>query len=363
MKKRSIVYFLAAILLFGCSKSVSESNNKKTTVKKKEKKTKIDNLTITSPKSKSTFTLGDEIEITISLDLTKSKPDSILVYLNNEFVSELDTWEPGFIISDEVKKVGKSKLKIISYYDENKEFDYLDLIFNSDIVPESLKYELISTYPHDVKAYTQGLVYEDGILYEGTGQKGESSLRKIDFKTGSLIESLSIPPKYFGEGIAIFQNKIIQLTLSARTGFIYDKNNFTLLSKFVYPTQGWGLTSDDEKLYMSDGSEKIYILEPEFLSQIGLIEVYDHNGPVKQLNELEYVNGLIYANVWQTDDIIVIDPQSGKVLKKASFPQYMPEQYRGDRDNVLNGIAYNPQNGHFYITGKRWPKLYEIKFK
>ena len=203
---------------------------------------------------------------------------------------------------------------------------------------------------------------EDGILYEGTGQHGKSVLKKIDFETGKLIAELSIPEEYFGEGITIFGDKIIQLTWTSRKGFVYDKNSFKLINTIEYYTQGWGLTTDGEKLIMSDGSETIHFLDPVYFNEIGKRQVYDQNGPVKSLNELEYFNDLVYANVYQEEEIIAFDLKTGKVIKRIDCSGIIPKGYENEIDNVLNGIAYDQDNDRIFITGKRWPNLFEVEF-
>jgi glutamine cyclotransferase len=200
------------------------------------------------------------------------------------------------------------------------------------------------------------------MLYEGTGQYGQSVLRKTDFETGKILAELSLPTQYFGEGITAFGDKIIQLTWTSRVGFVYDKQSFKLLNTLQYSTQGWGLTTDGKQLIMSDGSSTIYFLDPEYFTQTGTLEIYDNEGPVRMINELEYINGLIYANIYQTEEIIAFDPKTGKVIKRIDCRKIIPDGFRGEQDNVLNGIAYDKNSGRIFITGKRWPSLYEVKF-
>lgn len=232
-----------------------------------------------------------------------------------------------------------------------------------DSIPEVLQiytYEVINTYPHDRNAFTEGLVYEEGFLYEGTGLRGHSTLRKVNLATGEPIKSHTLEPQFFGEGITIFKDRIIQLTYQTRVGFVYDKETFELLQKFSYPTEGWGITHDGRKLIMSDGTSTLYFLDPETFEEVGTIDVYDENGPVTMLNELEYINGEIYANVWQTDHIARISPQTGKVTGWIELEGLLPPEDR-DGVDVLNGIAYDAENDRLFVTGKFWPKLFEIK--
>jgi glutamine cyclotransferase len=223
-------------------------------------------------------------------------------------------------------------------------------------------YKILKTYPHDPKAFTQGLVYyKDDILYEGTGMWGESSLRKVDLKTGQVLQIHTLPGDIFGEGITLWGDKIIQLTWQHRKGFVYDRETFTLLREFSYPTEGWGITHDGTRLIMSDGSATLFVWDPETLQEIGRIEVRDDKGPVVRLNELEYIRGLIYANVWQTDRIAIIRPDDGRVVGWIDLSGLLAPEDRHARVDVLNGIAYDAEGDRLFVTGKYWPKLFQIQ--
>lgn len=222
-------------------------------------------------------------------------------------------------------------------------------------------YEIVKTYPHDPDAFTQGLFIRDGLLYEGTGIKGRSSLRKVDMETGKVLEERKLPGVYFGEGIATDGKRIVQLTWQSHKGFVYDKDTFRLIKKFSYPTEGWGITYDGRSFIMSDGSATLYYLDPETFKEIGRLEVYDREGPVVRLNELEYVKGEIFANVWGEDRVARIDSGTGRVTGWIDLRGLLEEEDRKRRVDVLNGIAYDSETGKFYVTGKLWPKLFEIK--
>jgi len=222
-------------------------------------------------------------------------------------------------------------------------------------------YEIVNVYPHDRNAFTQGLVFEDGILYEGTGQRGQSTLRKVALETGAVLQLHALPAQFFGEGVTVYGDKIFQLTWQSNVGFVYDKHSFQLLQQFHYPTEGWGITHDGERLIMSDGTSTLYFLDPETLKEIGRIQVYDRDGLVVRLNELEYVQGEIYANVWQTDRIAKIDPHTGQVIAWIELEGLLGPEDLSQPVDVLNGIAYNPQNQRLLVTGKKWPKLFEIE--
>ncbi len=221
-------------------------------------------------------------------------------------------------------------------------------------------YEVVNTYPHDTGAFTQGLVFDNGTLYESTGIKGRSAVRKVDLKTGKVLKSYNLPDKYFGEGIAIVGSRIVQLTWRSRKGFVYDKNTFDVVQSFNYPTEGWGITYDGRNLIMSDGSATLYFLNPDSFNEVGRLEVYDNKGAVSRLNELEYVNGEIMANVWGTDRIAKIDPGTGRVTAWIELNGLLRADERKNRD-VLNGIAYDPGTNRLFVTGKLWPRIFEIK--
>jgi glutamine cyclotransferase len=227
--------------------------------------------------------------------------------------------------------------------------------------PSVATYQVVNTYPHDPGAFTQGLVYEDGFLYEGTGLNGNSSLRKVALETGEVVQSHDLADEYFGEGIAIFGDKIMQLTWQSHIGFIYDKASFEQLGEFEYPTEGWGLTQDGSRLILSDGTATLRFLDPQTLQEMGAIEVRDAGSPVTQLNELEYIHGEIYANIWQTDFIARISPETGQVLGWINLAGLLSPEERQPPTDVLNGIAYDAAGDRLFVTGKRWPKLFEIK--
>lgn len=227
--------------------------------------------------------------------------------------------------------------------------------------PRQYTFRVINTYPHDHGAFTQGLVYEDGFLYEGTGLYGRSSLRKVVLETGEVTRIQPLESRYFGEGITIFGNHIIQLTWVARTGFVYDKERFERLRSFTYSSEGWGITHDGRRLIVSDGTPTLYFRDPDTFEEVGRVEVRDNIGPVTRLNELEYVDGEIYANVWESDLIARIDPESGRVVGWIDLAGLMPGRERLGADAALNGIAYDGYGKRLFVTGKRWPKLFEIE--
>lgn len=222
-------------------------------------------------------------------------------------------------------------------------------------------YRIVNHYPHDPNGFTQGLVFVDGFLFEGIGLRGRSSLRKVDLATGRILQSRNLPANFFGEGVTVYHNKVIQLTWRANQGFVYDKDTFQLLQTFHYPTEGWGITHNGEHLIMSDGTSILYFLDPETYKVMGRIKVRDQKGPVSNLNELEYVQGLILANVWKTDRIAQISPETGEVVGWIDLRGLLRPEDRVQRVDVLNGIAYDQRNDRLFVTGKLWPRLFEIK--
>jgi glutaminyl-peptide cyclotransferase len=228
-------------------------------------------------------------------------------------------------------------------------------------LPAQYGYRVIKSYPHDRTAFTQGLEYRDGFLYEGTGKVGNSSLRKVDLATGRVLQKYDLPQPYFGEGITVVNQQILELTWQSQSGFIYDKSSFRVLRSFNYPGEGWGLTNDGKQIYMSDGSAQIRVWDPATLKEVRRITVKDGATPISELNELEWVKGEVYANVWQTDRIARISPADGKVLGWIDLSGILPKSERTDPDAVLNGIAYDAAGDRLFVTGKLWPKIFEIK--
>lgn len=231
---------------------------------------------------------------------------------------------------------------------------------NSD-GPRTWSYKIVNAFAHDPNAFTQGLVFEDGVLYEGTGLNGQSELRKVEFETGRVLQSRKLEDKYFGEGIAILDDRIYQLTYRSKIGFVYDKETFEPLRQFTYPTEGWGLTHDGEELIMSDGTPVLYFLDPNSLTRVHKVMVFEGEKAVWGLNELEYIKGRIYANVWPTDRIAQIDPGTGQVVGWIDCAGLLTRQDLNDQIDVFNGIAYDPNEDRLFVTGKCWPKLFEIK--
>ncbi len=222
-------------------------------------------------------------------------------------------------------------------------------------------YRIVHTYPHDARAFTQGLIYFDGHLYESTGLKGQSTLRMDDLDSGRVLEERIVPPQFFAEGLTNWGDTLVQLTWQAHTGFVYDRSTFKLLRTFHYDGEGWGLTQDGKQFILSDGTASLRFLNPQTFAVERTLAVRDHGKPVDQLNELEYVHGEIYANVWMSNRIARISPATGNVLGWIDLTGLLPVVEQSSPDAVLNGIAYDAKHDRLFVTGKLWPKLFEIR--
>lgn len=224
-------------------------------------------------------------------------------------------------------------------------------------------YKVLHTYPHDTGAYTEGFFYLNGYFYEGTGTVGQSSVRKVDIKTGEVVQQAHLPPPDYGEGIVAWKHKLIELTWQSHHGYIYDLDSFKRLGQFDYPGEGWALTENGRDILMSDGTPTIRVLDPETLKQVGHIDVTAAGTPLVNINEVEWVKGQIYANVWLTNRIARIDPASGKVVGWIDLTGLGPkaDETADPSNDVLNGIAYDAKHDRLFVTGKRWPLIYEIQ--
>jgi glutamine cyclotransferase len=258
----------------------------------------------------------------------------------------------------------KTITSIVKYDDETETISKSITVFNN-IIPKIYNYEIINTYPHDITSYTQGLEFYNGELFESTGQRTASKLRKVNFETGEVLKNVNLDDAYFGEGLTILNDKIYQLTWQAKRGFVYDVNSFEKLSTFNYgkSKEGWGICNDGSTFYKSDGTEKIWFLNPENLTENGHLEVYTEKGKIPSLNELEWIDGKIYANIYQRNGVVIINPKTGGVEGVIDFEplKKLVKQHKGL--DVLNGIAYHPERKTIFVTGKNWDKLFEVKIK
>ena len=326
-------------------------------------------FSITTSPSKAQFS-SDETAV-LSISNTQNKTiDSIVYFANDKKVGSVTGVKTvTFSLNDE--KLGYQNLKALVYYEN----EYAEVTHRIELIsktePKLLKYTLVNTYPHDIKAYTQGLEFHRDTLYEGTGNgagnttgiKGISSLRKTNYKTGEVYKKVEYPEQIFGEGITILNNKVYQLSWQNLVGFIYDADTFKEIKRFNYSKriQGWGLCNDGKMLYQSDGTEKIYTLNAETLQIEGNINVYSGANKIKAVNELEWIDGKIYGNIYQKDAIAIINPKNGAVESVIYLGDLKKLVTQHPDIDVLNGIAYNPKTKTLFVTGKNWDKLFEIR--
>nr|WP_321487666.1 glutaminyl-peptide cyclotransferase [uncultured Draconibacterium sp.] len=314
--------------------------------------------------SKQLYTSGDKVTLDIKTRLRDGDLKSVKVYYEGQLIKE--STDLKFEVTDiELDHVGNTSFKVDAEKTDglkNSRTKTINVI--SEIAPKQLTYQVIEKYPHLKTSYTQGLEYYNGYLYEGTGETGHSKLMKIDIKTGKPLQSIDMDDKYFGEGITILNNKIYQLTYHAQKGFVYDLETFAVIDSFTYKSeQGWGLTNDGTNLIMSDGTNILTWLNPDDFSIVKTIQVANNRGNMNVLNELEYIDGIIYANIYTTNYIVKIDAQTGKVLEEINMEGLIDMYHRpNDRIDVLNGIAYDAKNNRMFVTGKLWPMLFEVKF-
>lgn len=227
--------------------------------------------------------------------------------------------------------------------------------------PQRFTYRVVARYPHDPGAFTQGLLYADGYLYESTGRRGQSTLRRVDLVSGEVVQMVRLGDQYFGEGLALWQDRFYQLTWTSNVGFVYDRESLAEIGRFTYPTEGWGLTHDGRHLILSDGSDLLYFYEPEGFELAHTLAVRLGDRPLLRLNELEYIRGEVYANVWGEDFIVAIDPHSGQVTRWIDLSDLLPPEERAEPGAVLNGIAYDAVGERLFVTGKLWPTLFWIE--
>ena len=357
--KELFTLWLLVVSVFATFFSSCTNGKNPGTVTKSSTKETLHLVRITYPINGTMIDLADVVNVEISFLTDSITPDSVILFVGNNKVGPFEG--KSFALSTNDFKVGTHQIRAAAWYRGEKQTASVAVKVKSNIIPSKLSYRIVNTFPHDMQAYTQGLFFFDGNLIESTGQNGESSLRRVELKTGKVIQSVNLERQYFGEGATLFNDKIYQLTWTSRKGFVYDAKTFSLIHSFDYPTQGWGLVRYNDNLIMSDGSNILYIVEPESFTEISRLEVYDNNGPVYQLNELELINGKVWANVYQTDKVAIIDPETGIVLSYVDFSGLLTEADIHRRIDVLNGIAWDEKGNRLFVTGKYWPKLFEVE--
>lgn len=313
-----------------------------------------------TPEAGTVVKVGETVPLKLAFPSEVSSIDSVVYSMDGEVVARakdsatitLDTEKAGF---------GSRTLSAKLYHGGEEQVAYSNIVV-VPAAPQRYSFKMINQYPHDPEAYTQGLEFDNnGVLYESTGQEGRSSLRTVDYKTGNILKKIDLGPNSFGEGMTIVGDKVIQLTWREKVGFVYNKNTLAKIGEFPYgqSPEGWGLCYDGNRLIKSDGSNRLYFLNKDTYAEEGFIEVYNDKGPMDSLNELEYIDGKVYANVYTKDIVVIIDPKTGAIEGELNLIGIYPE--KAESNNETNGIAYDRRSKRLFVTGKLWPKLYEIE--
>jgi glutamine cyclotransferase len=346
MKKLNLlITILLALNIISCADS------------QKEKQTFFSiNETVLKPK----YSNNDQVKLEV-LNSKNKTVDSITYFVNDEKAATTKGTTP-FSFDLKGKKLGYQKIRALVYFDKDTISTSSRIELVSDVTATLLKYEIVNTYPHDVAAFTEGYEFYRDTLYESTGENGKSYMAKVDYKTGKTFKKVALEQQYFGEGLTVLNNKVYQLTYKNTTGFIYDADTFKKLKTFTYDkkVEGWGMTNDGTYIYHSDGTEKIWKMDPETLKLIDYVNVYTKDTKIKAVNELEWVDGKIYGNIWQKDLIAVINPETGAVESVLDLSALRAKVSNKEAE-VLNGIAYNKKTKTFFVTGKNWDKTFEIR--
>lgn len=359
-----LVLFSVAIFFIGCGgePNTSDNSNQQSVVNNPSSKPKSHfSLELIPQKVDPEGVVGEVYDLKVVSD-TSFVPDSVRFLIDGREAAAYSS-NSVFTLDTRNLRVGGVRLSAEAVYGGNIEYLSASLTLKSDITPERLKYKVVKRFPHDRGAYTQGLVFDNGVLYESTGLNGRSTLRKVNIEKGDILQSSLLTDAYFGEGLAMDGDRLIQITWKNHKGFVYNKNTFAVTQEFDIATEGWGLVLHNDTLILTDGSENLYFLDKYSFVTLKIAQVYDNQGPVKNLNELEIVDGLLYANIYQSDLVAVIDITTGKVLKYINFSGLLPSNLYQDDTDVLNGIAYDPSERRLYVTGKNWPQLFEVELQ
>ncbi|MDB5002228.1 MAG: glutaminyl-peptide cyclotransferase [Mucilaginibacter sp.] len=349
-KKINILILSAAVTLsmFGCHTNTKHEGD----------------ITIT-PDAGTSYKTGDKV--TVKVNYGDLKPDSIAYLIDSVRVGS-GKGSAGFFVKTDSLPMGPRTITVKVYSGGKSQEISTNIVLLPAKAPEEFTYKVIKKFPHDTSAYTEGFLYKDGYLYETTGTAGQSDLRKVDLQTGKVVQRQKLDAKYFGEGSAIIGDKIVMFTYRDKIGFVFDKNTFKLLSTFNNNVgiEGWGVTFDGNKMYLDDSTNRIWFLDKNDYHQTGFIDVYDNKGPINMVNELEYIDGKLYSNVYTTDTILVINPKTGAVLQRANMANLWPQSQRpanfDNSNNVLNGIAWDAKGKRLFVTGKKWPYVYQVEF-
>jgi glutamine cyclotransferase len=342
--KKTAYFFLCSLLAFAsCTNS-----------------SKNESAYFLSPEAGTSVSVGDEVKLQLRFPDGKSA-DSVVYFVDDKRFSAVKDSQL-VVFPTATAKIGSRLFTAKVYSGGEAQELSTNVIIKPAQAPEQFSYKVLATFAHDTSSYTQGLEFHDGIFYESDGEYGSSSLRKVDPKTGKVLKKQDLANEVFAEGLSILGDKLVQLTWKENVGLIYNKNSLVLQGQFSYQNsrEGWGLCNNGERFYKSDGTNQIYFLNKDTYQEEGFIEVYNNQGPVDQLNELEYVDGKIYANVYQSDKIVIIDPKTGAVTGEIDMSGILQPKDRYPNTDVLNGIAYDSAAKKLYVTGKNWAKLFQI---
>ena len=362
MNYKLISFFFLIPLACSISCSGRPRNSGETAKTEAVKIAAADIVRFVTPSDNANAKLNQPVEVeleTISTDIT---PDSVGIFFEGNHVATLKSEPLKYVVAgDMIAATGRKSIRAIPYKDgqQQNQVTRFFTVF-ADQAPKRYGYRVVRTYPHDTNAFTQGLFFDNGFLYESTGQETTSWLREVEIETGKPIRQVNLDPTLFGEGATLYNGRIFQITWKNKVGFVYDKATFRQINKIYYSTEGWGLTTVGDKIVLSDGSNTLYFHDPETFSVVSTIEVYDNEKRVDNLNELEYIEEEIWANIWLTDEIARIDPVSGKVKGYIDLKGIFPQNERNYEADVLNGIAYDKDTKRIFVTGKLWSRLFEI---
>lgn len=318
-------------------------------------------IVFSAPRSGAVVPLGDSIAL--ELDIPEGTVvDSIQYYTADSLVGT-SIGDGSVKVATDGNRFGRLLISARPYFQGDSKKITSNIILVPNNAPSEFSFSVANTFPHDPSAYTQGLELNQGILYESTGEYGQSSLRKVNLKTGEILKKVDLPKDQFGEGLTIVNDKVVQLTWREGIGIVYDKNTLEKLKTFPYQSskEGWGLCFDGNRLIKSDGSNRLYFLDKDTFKETGYIEVYNDQGPVDSINELEFIDGKVYANIYMTDYIVIINPDTGMIEGQLNLIGLLPQSHQTAETNVLNGIAYDRNNNKIYVTGKNWDTLFEIQ--
>ncbi len=340
-----LLLFILNFLIFSCG---SNNGNKKS------------DFSLQIKENKSDFKLNEELQASIVNSKNKNI-DSVSFYFNDQYLNS--SKDGNFSLNLDEVLLGNQVLKAIVYSEESADTLTKPIQILNTESPVLYTYEVVNSYPHDITSYTQGLEFHGDTLYESIGQYGKSKLRKVDLESGEVLKEIKLDDQYFAEGLTILNNKLYQLTWQEGEGFIYDLDTFERTGTFGYgqSEEGWGLCNNGEKVFKSDGTEKIWILDPQTLAEKSYIQPTTHKSVSSKFNELEWVNGKIYANTYQYPSVAIINPENGAIEGVINFKGLSEKVTQHDKLDVLNGIAYNPENDKLYVTGKNWDKIFEVK--